>query len=571
MKKALQISIAQVLFTIEEDAYARLDGYLTSLRAHFASSEGGEIIKDIEGRIAEQLLDSGKAIITLPEVEAVIVSMGHADEFGDEPGAQPSAAAQTPKKLYRDLDDAMVGGVSAGLAAYTGIDAWWYRGAFIILALMSLGFGILIYGVMWFIMPEAKTAAQKLEMRGTPITVETLSESIREKVDEVQRNPKNLFQSFFRGIAAFCRQAMHVLTTKIFPFIGKAVALLAALVCFGALLGLSFVAPLILSDAGDALFGFPLSDALSMISIYLIVIGAYLTIAIPFLLVFLKAVDILRKKAVLTGTVAFTLIGIWFLAVIITGVTTFNSAQRIEAAIDNHPSYKVSVETVTLSATPQNIVLDDGLRLTLIQGATTSLSIEGSRTGLDAFRTSEENGTVTLSTEYVDDDCMFCHSGVVHATLTVPDLRSVAVKGGSRLTAEAWTTPNAFDVTIEEGARADLNLNAPALIARVTDGAHLVLTGDVASSTLETDQGARIILEGSHASARLTAKHGSRIDADSAAITTADAMVSDGASIELGMVETLNATARSGGRIRYEGEPALTESVSGGGSVSRNE
>lgn len=156
MKKALQISLAKTLFTIEEDAYARLENYLAAVRKHFAS-------------IAEQLLERKEKIVTIEAIESILAKMGKVEDFDDRIASNVPASDGGPaiggKKLYRNTDNAIIAGVCSGIAAYFGWDALWVRLGFFLLTFLN-GFGILLYIVLWIIMPEAKSAAQKLEMTG---------------------------------------------------------------------------------------------------------------------------------------------------------------------------------------------------------------------------------------------------------------------------------------------------------------------------------------------------------------------------------------------------------------------
>jgi phage shock protein PspC (stress-responsive transcriptional regulator) len=187
MKKALQISLARTLFTIEDDAYAKLDNYLSSLRIRFDTTDGkDEIMNDIESRIAEQFLESKKNIITLGEVGMVIASMGSDEEFDEAEKASPAPKKSSTRKLYRDTENSVIAGVCSGLGKYFSIDPLLVRIIFVIF-IFATGFGALIYIFMWIFVPEAKTAGQKLEMGGNPVTIDTLSKSIREKIEEVKK------------------------------------------------------------------------------------------------------------------------------------------------------------------------------------------------------------------------------------------------------------------------------------------------------------------------------------------------------------------------------------------------
>jgi hypothetical protein len=108
MKKTFNISINNTPFTIEEDAYQKLDAYLNAIKTHFASNvDKEEIIKDIEARIAEKLSDLSHAIATEKDVDSIIADMGTINQF-DGTKEEPVSTSKTKKRLYRDTDNAII-------------------------------------------------------------------------------------------------------------------------------------------------------------------------------------------------------------------------------------------------------------------------------------------------------------------------------------------------------------------------------------------------------------------------------------------------------------------------------
>lgn len=196
MKKTIPITISKILFYIEEDAYNQLSKYLDTVRAHFSSyPDSDEIVQDIENRIAEQFLENHNHdnIVTLENVEALIASMGNVEDF-DETDKQSSdnetpKSKSKPKKLFRDPDDVIIGGVASGLAAYFGMETSIMRLIFVIVTLFA-GSGIIIYIILWLIVPEAKTSIDKLQMKGEPVTLESLNTILKEKVNELKKRRK---------------------------------------------------------------------------------------------------------------------------------------------------------------------------------------------------------------------------------------------------------------------------------------------------------------------------------------------------------------------------------------------
>ncbi|HLT51709.1 MAG TPA: PspC domain-containing protein, partial [Arenibacter sp.] len=136
MNKTININLANLFFHIDEEAYAKLKHYLEAVKRSFANTNGSdEIIADIEARIAElfhEKMENERQVITQKEVDEVIVIMGQPEDymvdediFEDGPKNVPKTARV--KKLYRDIDNKYIGGVSSGLGHYFGIDALWVR------------------------------------------------------------------------------------------------------------------------------------------------------------------------------------------------------------------------------------------------------------------------------------------------------------------------------------------------------------------------------------------------------------------------------------------------------------
>lgn len=193
MKITVSINIGGIAFHIDEDAYTELKIYLRSLERHFAKEDSSaEIMADIEARIGELLkarVSDYKQVITLQDVLEVISILGTPEDIGEEDNGRVYDKISSPKysRMYRDPDNRIIGGVSAGMAAYWGIDPWIVRVVFIVLALPG-GLGILIYAVLWIVLPEAKTTAQKIEMKGEKVNIHNIKNSVKDEFENVKKN-----------------------------------------------------------------------------------------------------------------------------------------------------------------------------------------------------------------------------------------------------------------------------------------------------------------------------------------------------------------------------------------------
>jgi Putative stress-responsive transcriptional regulator len=192
MKIALSVNLGGYSFNIDEDAYSELKRYLKNLELHFAGEESSsEILSDIESRIAELFrskLTTYKQVITIDDVNNVISVLGTPEDISDNKGTSARDKFSSPgyHRIYRDPDHRVIGGVCAGIAAFWNIEVWIIRLIFFSLAMM--GVGLLIYLILYIVLPEAKTTAQKIEMKGEPVNINNIKDSVKKEFDTVRKN-----------------------------------------------------------------------------------------------------------------------------------------------------------------------------------------------------------------------------------------------------------------------------------------------------------------------------------------------------------------------------------------------
>ena len=201
MNKTVNINLGGVFFHIDEDAYQKLSRYFDAIKRSLTNSSGqDEIIKDIEMRIAELLNEkqkSEKHVVGLKEVDEVIAIMGQPEDYiiEDEPktfeNQQPQNTRIKSKKLYRDNEKGIIGGVASGLSHYFGIDVVWIRVLLILFVFLGFGSGIFAYIILWIVTPEAQTTSEKLEMTGEAVTISNIEKKVRAEFENVTDKIKN--------------------------------------------------------------------------------------------------------------------------------------------------------------------------------------------------------------------------------------------------------------------------------------------------------------------------------------------------------------------------------------------
>ena len=206
MDKTVSISLGGFSFIIDENAYSKLNTYLQDVRNSLRGTEGIEdIIEDVEIRISELFRDRNKykEVISNDDVDFVIATMGHPDQYkvaeddNEESSSNTSYASnsygpQNKKRLFRDPDDKIITGLSAGLAHYLGLDPWAVRATWLVLGILGIftaGVSFLLVAFCYFVLlifvPKAQSTSEKLQMYGKPANIETLKKNAEQAGDAV--------------------------------------------------------------------------------------------------------------------------------------------------------------------------------------------------------------------------------------------------------------------------------------------------------------------------------------------------------------------------------------------------
>jgi phage shock protein PspC (stress-responsive transcriptional regulator) len=333
MNKTVNINLANILFHIDENAYDRMKRYLESVKRSFANTPGSdEILADIEARIAElfhEKLANERQVITLKEVDEVITIMGQPEDymvdediFDDEPKSN-TAEPKRVKKLYRDIDTKYVAGVSAGLAHYVSVDPLWVRILWIGLAFFSGGGFILIYGLLWILIPEARTTSQKLDMRGEDVNISNIERKVKEGFDDVADRVKNVdYEKVGNKVKSSSKTFFDTIGDIIlffFKIFGKFIGILLILTGGAGLIAL--LVGLFTLGIFDGVHLGPLNlyelvDATNTPK-WIVAIFAFFLTAIPFFFLMYLGLKILVTNLKSIGSVAkFTLLGVWLISLI---------------------------------------------------------------------------------------------------------------------------------------------------------------------------------------------------------------------------------------------------------------
>ncbi len=431
MKKNISINISGIIFHIEEDGYDILRKYLDSINAYFSSFEdNSEILSDIESRIAELFLSKlgeGKQVITKEDVNALMSTMGSVRDFkaAEEQEAASGEVTVEPKKsrtgsehtgskkLFRDQRRKILGGVCAGLAHYFNIDPVWPRLLFALLVLGSYGslllvyillwillpaseeleeeadvkkmfrdpekkviggvasglalffgiditlvrilfvvftivggLGLLIYVILWIALPEAKTITEKMQMQGEPVTLSNIETTVKKSLNEKESEEESLLAKIilfpFRLIAMILNGLVKILG----PLFSMSVDILR--VGFGVLItmiGIIFLfclffiggvslgifsigsSPIFWWDVNVSGLGLPIEAIRNTFPLW-VMLTAFLLSVIPALFLSLLGISVIVKRIVFKPILGWSLFVLFFLCL---AILSFKIPQTIYA------------------------------------------------------------------------------------------------------------------------------------------------------------------------------------------------------------------------------------------------
>lgn len=347
MKKVTNITLAGIVFAVEEDAYEVLAGYLKSIEVQFAASpDYAEIAADIESAIAEKFRarkKNEKKAVTQDDVDSVIAQMGTAEEVSGEAevGSAASAAtasSNTPKKrLYRDTDDVIIAGVCSGIARYFDIDPVIVRLIFV-LSIFFNGLGILAYIILWLVVPAAETTAQKYAMRGERMTVADITERVKKNLsDETNVERARGAWGSVRGFLAELFELLGRLLRWLFFALRYIIGVLFILIGGLGIAGLISMASALFFASGE-LVNPAMRDLANAVLVdssgYVFVLAALASAFIPLLVLIMTGASMLIGRNLFTTAKSLTLFVTWIIALSVASTFGILYGTNIAANMD---------------------------------------------------------------------------------------------------------------------------------------------------------------------------------------------------------------------------------------------
>lgn len=421
MKKNISINISGIIFHIEEDGYETLRKYLDSIKRYFATFEdSSEILADIESRIAEIFLaklNEGKQVITAEDVSSLMATMGSVNDFkaaeeqefaGDytnpadtnKTHTESKSAARkllrdtkrkilggvcagfahyfnidpvwprllfallvlgsygsllliyiilwivlpasaeledepTVKKMFRDPERKVIGGVASGVAAFFGADIAIIRLMFVIFAIFGVGF--LAYIILWIVLPEAKTITEKMQMQGEPVTLSNIESTVKKGLNEKEQGeesllakivlfPFRLIAMVINGTSAMLGPLFKVVVDVFRVAIGIVLSLtglfgmLSLLFTMGVIFGFFHLNDWAWWSANVGEVGLPLEAFRNTFPMWTIIF-AFLVAFIPALFINLIGNSIIAKRITFNPLVGWSLFVLFFISIAAVGIS----------------------------------------------------------------------------------------------------------------------------------------------------------------------------------------------------------------------------------------------------------
>lgn len=410
MNEITKIHLGRQAFTISVDAHKALQEYLRAIKKHMGDTD--EAVEEVELRMAELLTErgiSGDKVVLLKDVDYLKEQLGEPGDFGDEESETAREDVGAPKRLFRDTDNAMIAGVAAGIGKYFGVDPLWVRLGFIALTFAGAS-GILLYIILWLIVPEAKTKSEHLQMQGKPVTVDALKEVV-ERAD-------------VKGAAQRATEVVGKAVNGVLKVVLAVVGLGLMLAGIGALLGLT-AASIYWALNHDLVPAniFPVGA-----SEVALIAAAMLFAAMMALFFLVSGIAMIKRKWPLPGWALGAMVAVWLVSLAV------GSALAADAAPKIRDRYEAAQHTYTMDVPEFNKLnalgsFDTSIEYRESNESSVTLEYWGD-VDFSKMKAEVKNQTLTIDSNALADSvrcdrfCLF-HSPILRVIVHGPKLQEV--------------------------------------------------------------------------------------------------------------------------------------------------
>ena len=549
MKKTLTVNLNQSVFHIDEDAYQILKDYLASLEKHFQKeTDSQEIISDIESRIAEKFSDKitkSVSVITLKDVNTVISQIGTLKDLAPQEDLSSSTNSSfvndisrffnsfKNKKIYRNTDNKVLGGVISGLSSYFSLDVTLLRLIIVLLFFIpdTSGFIFLAYMAFWLIVPEAKSAVDKLEMKGESLTISSLQSQVKSpSIKSTENSLQKILFFPFRVIAQVFEFTLSIIK-KIFPIISSFIGFIIVICIALTIAGLTFSFIQLLFNDTTPYFGFSLRDTIPSPQLYFIFGSAFFFILLPLIFVLEIGSSFLSRRSTFTLSSTLGLFFLWIISLIILAASSFNVLPEKQAEIrslveNNFQAYSQEKEYDFTDF--DQIQLTSPAKLYVSIGDEYQIKAFANSKELDRLEFSQIDNILYIDTLPFDFTCFFCYSNPPRIEITLPY----------------------FEV---------LNLSS---------ASQAYVTGlDNQTFTLDASGASNITLSGITSKFDATLSGASKLNSLELVASDVSIDASGASSINLNAQEKLDIKLSGASKLFYLGSPQITQNVSGASKI----
>ncbi|MDR3351117.1 MAG: DUF2807 domain-containing protein [Prevotellaceae bacterium] len=581
MKSTIKISISSIAFNMEHDAYGCLKNYLDHVENTFSGKDGGgEIIEDIEVRIAELLsarIQSPAQSITLAMVSEVLGTVGSVDDIagGEEEtatGAQEQFKAPEPerKRLFRDIDHRVIGGVCSGLGNYFGIDRVFIRLVFAIALVNGLFFThsfflhsffgrialfmLLLYIILWIATPAARTMKEKMVMRKEKIT--SASSNRQEEIPahaahegDFGRVLGKIIVIFFRIIAGF------ILAIMAFTALGLLIGLPIGFVTGNLALG-----ELGMLDISEYLRNY------TVIPVWLVVVLLTLLICLPLVgLIYLLAKVCFKFKTKLRLGLIMTvawLVSLFSLAAI--GIYIASDDEHFPEGLTSEvPGYYVEDKRDFLPF--KNLGIAGLIEVTAFSSDSNYMIIHAPERLLSSVRVKISDGDMKIYMEKVQR---------LHKKVCIDfyysdwkNLEQLRMSGTTRFTCSDTLRAETFSAKLSGASALDIIVRNKYSKLEISGAAKI--NADIATEKMivQLSGAGMVTLSGGASRADVNLSGVTKLNAGGFVADTAQIKLSGSSKAAIHANDYLNARATGASHIEYSGTPAAEISASGAAKI----
>ena len=555
MKKTLTVNLNNVVFHIDDDAYELLQNYLSAVEKQLSEDERKDVMSDIEARVAElftERLQRNKNVVNKEDVEQIIEILGKPSQYGGDE-AETETNTETGKqerkrsrRFYRDPENSVLGGVCGGLSAYLGMDVTLLRIIFIILVFVGVGMIIPVYLIVWLIAPPAVTVAQRLEMQGEDVTIDSIKGEFNNVKNYVESDK---FKNSAGNIGRTIGDVLGGIFKAIFGFLGAVLGFAGVI-----LLGVLVLALMFLIFEPGILNGFTpeivtSTDVLSSEKAVLFIISLLLVVGCPIFMIIHWVVRLVSGKKEFPKNTFWVTIVLWFAGLFMfysVGAKTFihwkqSDTNWIINFEDDNSAYTDEQRTVEPF---REIEISGNIELEFTQDSVKSVKVSAPENSIGQVITKVENGVLKVYSEKV-----FMNRSI-RLFVSNDSLYSMKASGASRVRTTNTLNAKSLDIEASGASNVKMDLNISSVVDVEANGA----------SYCDLDGTANLI--------KVDASGASKVEADQLKAVNAETEANGASKIRVYSTGKLDADASGASTIKYGGSPVnINKSESGASEV----